>query len=620
MKKWITKIERVRKKLDDDFKYYAEKAEKHFYNDKEDIDLPIYHSMVQVQRSALYARPPIPEIRGRNSTNIDPIAREVSTVLEKAISYNIDQSDFHSDAKRAVLDFIVTDLGVGRIRLETKKVPQKDQLGQHIIGEDGKPLMTIGSQSVYLDHWPWKRFVYDIGKDWGEADWICYLHYFTPEELKEEYNYDGNTSKVGADDEKGKTIVYEVWDKKKRQVIHMLQGREKPLKTMRDPLRLKGFFDCWKPMIANMRSDKYLPSPEFKQIEEQLNEINTIKRRQKALRTALKDVGFYDKSLTQLSELVKAKDGSLIPVDGLRELLGTQGVSSFDAMIAKLPIIQQAQVLQILNDELKNVKEEIYEITGLSDIVRGATKASETATAQQIKGQWASIRLQDKQSTINSWLKGLLRIMAEIVAEHFQPLQLEMITGTQLTPEMVQTMQSDVLRCYAIEVETDSTIQADEAQDKADRMEMINTLVPMMQNLIPLAQQNVLPMDLIKAILVTAVKGYKYARGLEDMINGLGDNMQQLQGLQQQLQQMQQQMQQMDQQYQGQLQQANQAVGQLQKQLQDVNMQEEQRKNMDTQAEVVKDGAATEKLKAETAQIWQNINQPAQVAMEQYTI
>ena len=195
-----------------------------------------------------------------------------------------------------------------------------------------------------------------------------------------------------------------------------------------------------------------------------------------------------------------------------------------------------------------------------------------------------------------------------------------MMTGQEMTPEMMKTMKSDALRCYAIDVETDSTIQVDESQDKQDRMEMVNTVLPLMQNIIPAVQQNMMPMELGKTLLLTAVRGFKFTRGLEDMIEGMGDNMAQLQQLQQQLQDQQMQMQQMDQGYQQQLMQANQAVGDLQKQLQDVNMQEEQRKNIEVQAEAAKDQADVEKKEAETAQIWQNINQPAQVAMDQYGV
>jgi len=523
MKKWIEKVRKAEKKLQDKHRDYAKKAEKHYYNDKENIELPIFYSMVQVQRSALYSRPPNPEIRGRSNDVTNPDSQMIAQTLENAISYQIDCRDFHSDAKRAILDYIVVDLGVCRVRLDVETETQEqitDEMGNvHMV----EPYEVVTKQEVYLDHWPWDRFIYDIGKDWEECDWICYKHYMTHKEIQEEYQHDMEATELSEDVYEGKTCVYEIWDKKTRTVIEMLEG--KVLRERDDPLELENFFDCYKPMISNMRSDKYIPQSEFKQIYRQLDIINVTEQRIDALTKSIKDAGFYDESLTELKQLVNAKDGQLVPVSGLRSMLGTQGVSNFDGMIAKLPILNQAQVLQILQERRKEAKEQIYEITGLSDIVRGATKATETATAQQMKGQWASIRLQDKQSTINNWLKGILGIYAEIISEHFTGQQLQMMTGKEVTPEMQQIMQSDVLRSYSIDVETDSTIQADESQDKADRMEMINTFLPLLQNILPAVTQNQLPADLGKTILLTAVKGFKYGRSLEDMINGLGDNM-----------------------------------------------------------------------------------------------
>ena len=148
--------------------------------------------------------------------------------------------------------------------------------------------------------------------------------------------------------------------------------------------------------------------------------------------------------------------------------------------MAKLPLLPTAQTIEVLQQQKEKLKDQIYEITGLADIIRGNTKASETATAQQIKGQWASVRLQDKQSTIAGWLRGIMRIYAELVAEHFTAEQLELMTGVDVTqparepmpgelapPTLQQVMQSDVLRCYSIDVETDSTIQADESTGQA---------------------------------------------------------------------------------------------------------------------------------------------------------
>ena len=68
----------------------------------------------------------------------------------------------------------------------------------------------------------------------------------------------------------------------------------------------------------------------------------------------------------------------------------------------------------------EDIKGQIYEITGISDIIRGQTAASETATAQQIKGQYAGLRLKSMQETVALFASELLRIKAQIVCTKYQ--------------------------------------------------------------------------------------------------------------------------------------------------------------------------------------------------------
>jgi len=84
--------------------------------------------------------------------------------------------------------------------------------------------------------------------------------------------------------------------------------------------------------------------------------------------------------------LTEGDNNTLIPVDkwmAFSEKGGLQG------SIQLLPLEVIAATLINLYTAHKNVTDQIYEITGISDIIRGQTSASETATAQQIKGQYA---------------------------------------------------------------------------------------------------------------------------------------------------------------------------------------------------------------------------------------
>ena len=630
--KWLKKIKRIEKKLKDKHRDFAEKAEKEYYNEGNNIDLPMWWSSVNAKAPTLYARPPEPEIRSRNKDVTNPAAKTISKLLEEVIRYEIDQSDFDSDAKKALKDFLITDLGVVRVRYDV----DSQDIPSDILDSGYETVVT--NQHLFIDHWPWKRFLWDIGKDWAECEWICYIHYMTKEEVKRQFKVDVSKLKFTSstdDDKQGKVTIYEVWDKRKRKVYDLIEERDKPLRERDDPLRLKGFWDCPKPLIVNMRSDKYIPQSDFKMLHRQFTIINVIEKRIDALTRSIKYSGFHDKSFPELKTVTTLPDGKFAPIDGLMKLNNGAGVPDFSKALAFLPIEMPAQCIGILEQRKEQAKEQIFELTGVSDIQRGATKASETATAQQIKSNYGQVRLMTPQSAVNDWLRGIMRIYAELVAEKFDPDVLEKMTGVDVR-QVVEPkdpndpfgkdktihdiMKSDALRCYAIDVETDSSIQTDESQDKQDRMEMVNTMLQLLQTIIPAVNQNMMPLEMGKHLLLTAIRGFKYTRALEDMIEGMGDNMQQLQQLQQQLQQM-------DQNYQQQLMQANQYAGQLQqelgaaqKQLQDVNMREEQRKDIEVQAEAQKDAADVRKKDAETQEILFSMTQPSpsRVAMDQY--
>ena len=59
-----------------------------------------------------------------------------------------------------------------------------------------------------------------------------------------------------------------------------------------------------------------------------------------------------------------------------------------------LPIEQVAAALSQLRDYRTELLSLLYQVTGMSDIMRGSTQQGETATAQAIKAKFASTRVQ----------------------------------------------------------------------------------------------------------------------------------------------------------------------------------------------------------------------------------
>ena len=82
--------------------------------------------------------------------------------------------------------------------------------------------------------------------------------------------------------------------------------------------------------------------------------------------------------------------------------------------------------------EKEKVKQNIYDITGISDLMRGMSDPRETAKAQQIKGLFGSLRFQDRQKCVQEHRKHIYRIIAEIIAEHYDEYTLTEMTCTYL--------------------------------------------------------------------------------------------------------------------------------------------------------------------------------------------
>jgi hypothetical protein len=77
------------------------------------------------------------------------------------------------------------------------------------------------------------------------------------------------------------------------------------------------------------------------------------------------------------------------------------------------------------------------------------------------------------------------------------------------------TIRHDVAQGYKIDIEADSTVAADEQAEKQARTEFLQSMVPMLQLLIPEAQQNPGAVPLIHALVMFGVRAFPAARSLE---------------------------------------------------------------------------------------------------------
>ena len=158
--------------------------------------------------------------------------------------------------------------------------------------------------------------------------------------------------------------------------------------------------------------------------------------------------------------------------------------------------------------------ETIYEITGISDIMRGQSASRETATAQRIKGQFGAMRLVNRQRTIEKFLDKIMQLKAELLVENLEPSLLEKMTAVAIPPEVVAVMQDDRLRSYRISVDTEESSAIDASMDQRNRTDFLTAMVQFLQSVGPLVNSGALGFDQAKQMLLFAARAFPGARAV----------------------------------------------------------------------------------------------------------
>jgi hypothetical protein len=187
----------------------------------------------------------------------------------------------------------------------------------------------------------------------------------------------------------------------------------------------------------------------------------------------------YTENSTSFYAHVFISDGTFVVSNGtlfcdvLAEAGGLKGVVDW------LPIEVISKVLKELTVQRMDKVQQIYELTGLSDIMRGASAPRETATAQNLKAQYSSVRLQYLQQETALFVQHGLRIKAEIICRHFQPKTILERTNIMNTPDRdlaqaaVAMLKDTGMGKYRIEVNADTMAIPDYNTERQGRIEFM---------------------------------------------------------------------------------------------------------------------------------------------------
>jgi len=534
----------------------------------------ILWSNIETLKPATYAKPPKPQVE-RRWKDSDPMGRVASQVLERALAYSIDERT-HQVLKACRDDYLLYARGVPWLRYVPhwrSQPPMKDAAGdvglqvtndeqqsaatEQVEGEQS-PQKEVVFEEVIEDHVKYEDWGTNDARDWSEVYMVYRKTYLTRDEMVSRFGkeigeavpLDYTPSLMPKEDPNGalnrdmwkKATVVEIWNKPTREAIWINPGYSDGLLDKKpDPLGLKDFFPCPRPAFGTLTTGTMIPVPDYAQYQDQAQELDDLTARIARLVDVCRVMGLYDGTQTGIARLMQeGAENQLIPIDAWATFTKVGGIQG---TVDWFPLEMVVAALAQLYASRKAVKDDLYEITGIADIVRGNSSPSETATAQQIKGQFATLRLRDKQEEMSRLARDMIAIKAEIISEKFRPETLALMSGVeinsdpqtkQMFQEAVALLRNDAMRNFRIDVETDSTIALDESASKQQAAEFLGVFGEMLTKVVEFTQVAaaapvLAPLgDVIGQAMLFTMRQYKAGRGLESAMEGAIDKMKQI--------------------------------------------------------------------------------------------
>ena len=509
---------------------------------KDESKVNLFWSTMQVLLSMLYARPPKADVARSFQDYDDDVARVSGTILQRLLNraFNDNVSAWDSAVRQGIEDWLVVGSGQIWLRYEVTTEPYEipavfDEFGQEI--SPAAEAERIVNEDAPCDYIYWEDFFYSPARTWHEVRWVARRVFMTKDQLKERFgdaiaaqvplgNYakrDQVNDQSPKNDPWNKAEIFEIWCKETRKVYWYAKSCDVILDVKDDPLGLDAFFPCPKPLAANVTSSNFMPRADYIFAQDQFNELDEINTRITWLTRAAKVVGVYDKSSEGIQRVFnQGSENQMIPVDNWAMFAEKGGIKG---QIDWIPIDQVVNAIGHLRQYRQDKVQQIYEVLGISDIMRGNSKASETAAAQQIKAQFGSTRIQLKQFYIADWITQALRIKAEIICKHFQPETIIKRSNIERTPDAplamqaVQLLKDEHMNEYRINIEADSMAALDWAAERDAAVQFMQGLGAFISQVAPMAQSVPGAAPVLMSLLQWSVSKFRVSTQIESVLD-----------------------------------------------------------------------------------------------------
>ena len=470
---WLSLIDQARKDMRD-YEMRCDKIRKKYvYENSQTVKRRRFQMLwanQEILRPAVYARRPSPSVTNRWKDG-DAVARITCELLERNLDFQFDVCDYDHAFQQVRDDYLLFGRGVCRLRYEPTfkdeinegeddddaARPQEsdasdgggasgsddgrdgDQTPSDEVDEGEQAPETLKFENVHLDFVQLTDFVHPKARTWKELPWLDYISYLDREALIKRFGEkigkkiqldttdagkkEDTDKRVANSEAAKKATIHEIWDKSRQTVLWVSEGYPDVLDSGPPYLKFEGFFPSPRPAYGTLATDSLVPHPDFIFYQDQAEEIDELTARIGHLTDSLKLVGFYPAGPNGegAPEIEKAvRPGFENKMIAVRSWAAFAQGGKAGAPIVWLPVDQVSEILKGCVELRKQLIDDVYQLTGISDIIRGTTEAEETAAAQGLKSQWGSLRLNVRQKELARLAKDVTRMAAEVISKHFQ--------------------------------------------------------------------------------------------------------------------------------------------------------------------------------------------------------
>jgi hypothetical protein len=521
----------------------------------------------QIQAPYIYENGGVPSIEidvyGKSSklkTELAEYTREVFNVM-------IEKDSFSTQLASARMDYLISGMGVVKVDFVTNhysdeytelKIKEAELMGifedmsvDPKIEEKQKQKMaeeiSAKEQYVAIRHVAFNDFIYSPVTNWEDVTWIGIRYYATEMELGERFpdvkkenfdmmsKFDANSWNNAGQKTSERYVYWEIWDKeiKKRIIV----AKDKIIEEMDDPYKLKDFFPIPKPAFMSINGMSLIPTPDYENYYKSANIINNLYYIKENNLSILDNphILFSSEKMAQELKTILQENGAdkivVMPSDIRNSNLQASNPTQ-EMQLSMKPFKDDAiATINAIDDMIQRASRQMDEQTGVPDLVRGGSKANETATAQTLKDSYLMTKLSTKKQPFEDMIAGVIQIVVDGVFGVFTDKEilkrLDLSTrgedGENADPQAqaMQTQQmiekyqeynallkDDDRRCYLIKIESDSVSASKSLMQKQTAREVMEVLMPSLQ-LSQSVMQGLISPELAEGICKLATSGQK---------------------------------------------------------------------------------------------------------------